>query len=91
MGSGLVLTGGGSMLEGLGQLAHEIIQVPVRLGKPTITSPFNETLDSPIFATGYGLLLYVIRKDSLPPIDYLTEPLMTRIFWRMKSWVFDFF
>ncbi len=91
MGSGLVLTGGGSMLDGLQELAHDIIQVPVRLGKPKITSPFNETLDSPIFATSYGLLLYVIKKDSLPPVDYLTEPLITRVFWRMKSWVFDFF
>lgn len=89
--SGLVLTGGGSMLDGLTDLAQDIIQIPVRLGRPNIKSPFNETLDSPIYATGYGLLLYVLRKDKLRSVDYLTEPLITRIFWRMKSWVFDFF
>ncbi|MCL4361592.1 cell division protein FtsA [Candidatus Dependentiae bacterium] len=91
MGAGLVLTGGGSMLAGIKDLAQEILKVPVRIGRPQIKSMFNETLDNPIFATGYGLLLYALKKQSNFAVDYLTEPLITRIFWRMKSWVVDFF
>ena len=91
MGAGLVLTGGGAMLTGIVNIAQEILKVPVRVGYPNIISNYNEMADNPIYATGYGLILYIMQKQKKGNVDYLTESLRTRIFWRMKSWISEFF
>ncbi len=91
MPSGLVLTGGGALLKGLPTTAQKILNMPVRIGKPQIINEFKSSLENPIYATGYGLLLYIIKNQNESNIDQLTGPLITRIFWRMKSWIADFF
>lgn len=91
MPSGLVLTGGGALLKGLAEKAQQILNMPVRVGKPQIVNEFKSSLENPIYATGYGLLLYIIKNQNESNIDQLTGPLITRIFWRMKSWISDFF
>jgi cell division protein FtsA len=66
-GAGVVLTGGGAMLKGFGDLAEEILDLPVRIG---IASKGFETKDShvsalqgPEFATVTGLVLYAERRQ----------------------------
>ena len=89
--SGVVLTGGGSLLDGLDEVAKEIFSVPVRVGKPRLPLASPEMLKSPIYATGYGLLLYAVEK-SLQEVSYdVTSTNVARILHRMKSWVSDFF
>jgi cell division protein FtsA len=58
LAAGLVLTGGGSLMQGIVELAEKIFDVPVRTGKPTGISGLEQTLSSPIYSTGVGLLLY---------------------------------
>ncbi len=89
--AGLVLTGGGSLLQGIKESAEAIVQVPVRVGKPQLVVIFKELLENPIYATSYGLLLYVIKQNKKGAMDYLAGPLISRIFGRMKSWMIDFF
>ncbi len=89
--AGLVLTGGGSLLDGLQESAHAILNIPVRLGKPTIDVSFKASLEHPMYATSYGLLLYALKKQARANLEQLTGPVVQRIYWRMKSWVFDFF
>ena len=89
--TGLVLTGGGSLLLGMQELAEHMLGLPVRIGKPKISYTFKEALDSPIYATGYGLLVHALKKNKSNPHDHLSGPGINRIFWRMKSWVMDFF
>ena len=36
IGSGIVITGGSSKMEGVVELAEDIFQMPVRLGVPTV-------------------------------------------------------
>jgi cell division protein FtsA len=91
MSAGLVLTGGGSLLKGMKELAQDIFGVPVRIGIPRITYDLPQSLANPIFATGYGLLIHAIKKRHDTHISNLEGPLMNRIFERMKSWVSDFF
>jgi len=91
MTSGLVLTGGGALLAGLVDLSQSILSVPVRIGKPKITVAFKESLNNPMYATAYGLLIHALKKDRKQSIHELSGPLVNRILWRMKSWVFDFF
>lgn len=88
--TGLVLTGGGSLLKGMNELATYIFNAPVRVGKPRYAYPIPEILNSPMFATAYGLLITATKKD-LTIMDYANEPLVKRVFIRMKSWVSDFF
>lgn len=91
MATGLVLTGGGALLRGMTDLAQTIFSCPVRVGNPRLTHDMPESLDSPIFATGYGLVLHVIKKSQRSGLDTMSGPLVNRLFSRMKSWVADFF
>ena len=56
--SGIVLTGGGSKLEGIEDLAQGIFNMPVRVGSPRQLTDATANLKDPIYATGFGLLLY---------------------------------
>ncbi|MCA9770390.1 cell division protein FtsA [Candidatus Dependentiae bacterium] len=91
MTAGLVLTGGGSLLNGMKELAQEIFDVPVRIGIPRIEYDLPQSLESPIYATGYGLLIHVLKKYADNRINNIDGPLVQRIFMQMKSWVSDFF
>lgn len=90
MHAGLVLTGGGSLLHGIKEQAESILQVPVRMGRPKVPTSFKEALDNPIYATGYGLLMHTMRRHRAG-VQGLSGSLVTQVFSRMKSWVFDFF
>ena len=89
--AGLVLTGGGSLLEGMPMLASEVFGIPVRIGKPKTENQLLESLDNPKYATGYGLLLHVLQQWDCSTMMHLTGPLLQRITARMKSWVSDLF
>jgi len=91
MTNGIVLTGGGALLTGARELAEEIFDCPVRIGTPRVLFDFVETLQSPLYATGYGLLVYVMRNDKKIKVDLSDEPLTRRVLERMKLWVSDFF
>lgn len=90
MRSGLVLTGGGSLLRGMKELAEEMFEVPVRVGVPRSYYALPELLSSPIYATAYGLLVHAIKKQG-PSALNANDALTVRILDRMKSWVADFF
>ncbi len=57
--SGVVITGGGSELEGLCELAEEVLGLPVRLAKPSASKIGGLVGDvsGPRFATAVGLVL----------------------------------
>jgi len=56
--AGVVLTGGSSLLEGTQELADEIFELPVRIGRPQNIGGLVDVVNSPIFATGVGLIQY---------------------------------
>jgi len=61
MTAGLVLTGGGSLLEGTVELAEEIFDMSVKLGVPNRFNGLTDLAQSPIHATGVGLVHYGIK------------------------------
>jgi cell division protein FtsA len=91
MTNGMVLTGGGSLLTGARELAEDIFDCPVRIGKPRVLFDLVETLQNPLYATGYGLLLHVLHNEKKIQMHRADEPLTRRVLERMKSWVSDFF
>ncbi|MDF2439798.1 MAG: cell division protein FtsA [Abditibacteriota bacterium] len=60
--AGVVLTGGGAMLPGAIELASEIFEMPVRLGKPIELNGWGDQVDTPQFATAVGLLRFALRQ-----------------------------
>lgn len=91
MTTGLVLTGGGSLLKGMHDIARETFKVPVRIGKPRLVAMYKESLDSPMYATSYGLLLHALKRSQGSGLEHMSGPLISRVFCRMKSWIHDFF
>lgn len=57
---GVVLTGGGSLLNGIDLLAERIFDMPVRVGTPSGFSGISEIVTNPIYATAFGLVRYGI-------------------------------
>lgn len=62
---GLVLSGGGSLMRGVADLAREVTDMPVRVGRPMNIGGLADKVDSPVFATGVGLLLYGLKHSYL--------------------------
>jgi len=80
--SGVVLTGGSSLLPGIDKKAEEKLKLPVRVGYPRISSP--KKLLSPVYATGIGLLLFGLkRREEIASKE--------RIGVKIKEWLKEFF
>jgi cell division protein FtsA len=58
LGSGVVLVGGTSLLEGTQELAERIFNLPVRRGLPINLKGMPEELMKPMYTTAAGLLLH---------------------------------
>lgn len=56
LNSGVVLTGGASLLPGMIELTEEIFQVPARIGVPQDMAGVSERIRNPRYATAIGLL-----------------------------------
>lgn len=54
--SGIVITGGSSLLEGMVELAEDMFDLPVRIGVPQEIGGMSERLKNPRYATAIGLL-----------------------------------
>ncbi len=82
--SGIVLTGGGSKLEGVCDLAKDFFDMPVRMGSPRQLKGTTDNLKDPIYATGFGLLLYA--KDSTVYVEInKSERSRLKTAW-LKAW-----
>lgn len=87
IGSGVVLTGGSSRMEGMIELAEEIFHLPVRLGVPRYGGALSEVVRNPIYATGIGLVRFGhANRTQVSQISQ--EPAgIGNLLGRMKSWI----
>ncbi len=95
MPGGIVLTGGGSLLPGIKNIAEEKLGMPVRQGLPIPQFAgqgyaIPDALKSPIYSTAYGLLLYQANEHESRIMGNPQDSGVKRIFKRMKSWIYDF-
>ncbi|MFA5072706.1 MAG: cell division protein FtsA [Nitrospirota bacterium] len=56
--SGVVLTGGTALMEGVQDAAERYLGLPVRCGTPRNIGGLMDVVNSPIYATGVGLVIY---------------------------------
>jgi len=67
LNSGIVLTGGGAILDGMPEIAEQIFDLPIRRGCPAGVGGLADHVNSPTFATGVGLALYAYRNFAGEP------------------------
>jgi cell division protein FtsA len=84
--AGVVLTGGSSKMEGLMELAEEILHMPVRIGSPQTVSGLSDVVRNPIYATGVGLLLFGHRNMHERSSEAVSGGSFKAVWERMKSW-----
>ncbi|MEC7521513.1 MAG: cell division protein FtsA [Myxococcota bacterium] len=70
LASGAVITGGTTQLDGMPELAEQILGLPVRRGAPQGVGGLMDVVKSPSYSTGVGLVKYgAERIREAPPID----------------------
>ncbi|MDX2164450.1 MAG: cell division protein FtsA [Gammaproteobacteria bacterium] len=84
--SGIVLTGGASLMPGALELAENIFRMPVRLGIPQGATGLSEVIHSPIYATAVGLLLSGKQHLFDRRMDIPSQTGIKDMWGRMKSW-----
>lgn len=86
--SGVVLTGGASLVAGLDEMAEEILGVLVRRGEPRHVGGTASAVKSPAYATGTGLALFGLKAEEQR--FYLGRP--TRgVFGKWGKWLAEVF
>ncbi len=90
LNSGIVLSGGGSILEGLPEIAEQIFDLPIRRGAPMNIGGLADHIDSPMFATPVGLVLYAHHNHVPEPI-HVGAGAIGRVAGRLRGIFKEFF
>ena len=86
--SGVVLTGGSNIMEGMVEVAERVFELPVRRGVPLGVGGLVDIVNSPMYATGVGLVLYGMRQTENNGSGFFGDRnLFNKVFQRMRSWV----
>ena len=64
LAAGIVLTGGGSMIEGCVEVAERVFNMPVRIGTPRDIAGLKDVVSTSLYSNGVGLLKYGILKEQ---------------------------
>jgi cell division protein FtsA len=89
LASGAVITGGTTIMEGMPDLAEEILGLPVRRGTPRGIGGLVDVVRNPAFATGVGLVLYGAkqlgqdsfkRRQDRPGLGHRVKDWFARVF-----------
>jgi cell division protein FtsA len=92
MSTGVVITGGASLLEGLPELAEFILELPVRRGVPQGVGGLLDVVNSPMYSTAVGLLMYGNSTSSETMFKIKDEEnVYGKVITRMKTWLGDVF
>jgi cell division protein FtsA len=91
LASGIILTGGSALLEGVPDLAEQVFNVPVRKGIPVGISGLVDLVNSPMYATGVGLVLYGSRHMAQSRFKKGEGNIFSKVTHRMKEWIEEFF
>ena len=89
MNSGMVLTGGSSLLEGLVEMAEQVFNRPTRRGYPMGVGGLTDVINNPMYATAVGLILYGVRNRTEKKFRIRDVNIFNRITTRMRRWFKD--
>ena len=90
LASGAVITGGSTILEGMPELAEEVLGMPVRRGSPMGVGGLVDVVRTPSYATGVGLVQYGVK--NLGVTHFQRGDADKRTVWqRMRGWFGEVF
>ncbi len=84
--SGVVVTGGTALLDGVTDIAESVLGLPARLGKPQGITGLTDVVNNPMYATGVGLVMYGARKQPVKKFRIRDKNIFNSIMQRMKKW-----
>jgi len=91
IGSGIVLTGGTAIMEGMPEIAEQVFNLPVRRGYPMGITGLVDLVNSPIYATGVGLVIYGSKNRPKRPPSSGKANILVKASRRMRDWLGEFF
>jgi cell division protein FtsA len=86
LSSGIVITGGSSLMKGMVELGEEVFHLPVRVGVPSYAGGLSEVVRNPRYSTAVGLLVAAndqMKRDQHARIQGVA---VKDVFERMKNW-----
>jgi cell division protein FtsA len=90
LNSGLVLTGGGAILDGMSEIAEQIFDLPIRRGSPGGVGGMADHVANPAYATAVGLVRYAERHRT-PEAARAGGGAFTRMVGRLRTVFKEFF
>ena len=86
LSSGVVITGGSSVMQGMVELGEEIFHMPVRVGYPAYHGALAEAVRHPRHSTGVGLLLAGMQQLRNREVARMNAGSFRQVLDRMKTW-----
>src|SRR4051794_16494006 len=86
LSSGIVITGGSSLMQGMVELGEEIFHMPVRVGVPHYNGALAEVVKHPRFSTAVGLLVAGMQQHRQRELAHLHIGSFQQLMDRMKTW-----
>jgi cell division protein FtsA len=85
--SGVVVTGGSSILPGVPEIVEQVFNMPARVGYPANIGGLKEIVNSPMYATAVGLVLYGANSHQREKRFRIRDTnIFNRIVSTMKRW-----
>lgn len=80
--SGIVLTGGTALMDGIQDSAERLLGLPIRRGTPKNIGGLMDVVNSPIYATGVGLVLHGAENQQEAPRTFRAGTGVMNKFWK---------
>ena len=91
LASGMVMTGGSTLLPGMVEMAEETCNMPVRLGVPTQVGGLTDVVSSPVYSTGVGLVLFGLKQQDRKILRITEKNVLSKVSNQMVEWFSEFF
>ncbi|MFL5322300.1 MAG: cell division protein FtsA, partial [Myxococcaceae bacterium] len=92
LASGVVITGGSTLLAGMPELAEEVLGLPVRRGLPRGIGGLVDVVKSPMYATGVGLVVYGAKHQDRRMFRIRDDGnTFKKVKGRMREWLEEIF
>ena len=85
--SGVVLTGGTALMEGVQDAAERYLGLPIRRGTPHSIGGLMDVVNSPVYATGVGLVLYGAENAQPAPRTFGSGGGLKRVWKWMEGFI----
>ena len=91
LSAGMVVTGGTGLLAGIEQLGEQVLEMPVRVGKPFGIGGLVDVVNSPMYATGVGLVLWGRKNIYRRGFRVRENNVFQRVWERLREVVVEYF